>query len=779
MKIENISRYVKQWCAIIKNRYEELSKPVIFKNLKRGSKVNIVKNQIEVTKNSYQDDGEGVVSFPNGLCISDNNVQRNGTKYDIDTLDISKYQGQLTADHEDKLKNIIGRVEGVSKKDGRLTINKIVYAVKQNPYARLAYDLLVGGFSNAFSTETVGPSANDMDGTLYNHELVGLSQVVCPNNYSAVINTVRNSLEKAKEDGLDVQGIEEEILTVKEENTMDEDSKTPEVVESVETVEAEAPATPETETVETEVVENASKKKDDEEDAIEVEEVEVEDETEAKDDTESDEEDEDKKKKNDADEAKEETEPVTEEVETEVVENEISDAQVKELFDKIDNLTSMIEKVTGEDPLAEGVEEIVEDDLNETADKVENNVKEETQDMDKEEIQNAVAEALKGYFANAAPATAPEFKKDENSAELSDLDWKDRYNKQVNSAWEAFRAGSIEARKTLNEINEVNLNALKKEGIAKNSMTIASMGNFVIPPEMYREIIGKRTDYTAIINATNWRETDSLEFAWLKRNGDIDMRNVAMCDDGKNGNLKPISEYTAEPVTSKLEEMAAVTVVCNAATRFFAVDLLADVAAGYRNDYDRKRAQLVIARLEQAVIESAQSVDYAPKTDTEAMVAYLEAIAEISDATVNGTLIFNNKTFAQLKAHALEAGVNGPLSHIFTDGEQPQIFGTPYIVVPNDLMPTIESDDTVAFTVDGESVPITHAVFYADLSEFVGYTSGGLQYDVATEASYEVNGTVRSAYQRNELVLRGSFFRGGAVKDVTRVSGIKQIASES
>ena len=734
-----------------------------------------VKNQIEVTKNSYHDDGEGVVSFPNGLCISDNNVQRNGTRYDIDSLDISKYQGQLTADHEDKLKNIIGRVEGVSKKDGRLTVNKIVYAVKQNPYARLAYDLLVGGFSNAFSTETVGPTANDVDGTLYNHELVGLSQVVCPNNYSAIVNTVRNSLEKAKADGLDISEVEEKLLNVeKETNDMDEESK--EVVEKVEIEEvtednvAEGDETTETvaesaeEIVEADNKAEKDEKKDEEDETDKEAEVVVEEseETVTEDDTEDDTEDEDEKKKNSVE-----------------IDNEISDAQVKELFKKIDNLTSMIEKATTEEnPAVEGVEEIVEDDLNEATDKIENNLTEETQ-MDKEEIQNAVAEALKGYFANTVKAEAPEFKKEDNKAEISDLNWKDRYNKQVNAAWEAFRAGSVEARKTLNEINEVNLNALKEAGIAKNSMTIASMGNFVIPPEMYREIIGKRTDYTAIINATNWRETDSLEFAWLKRNGDIDMKNVAMCDDGANGNLKPISEYTAEPVTSKLEEMAAVTVVCNAATRFFAVDLLADVAAGYRNDYDRKRAQLVIVRLEQAVKESGQSVDYAPETDTEAMVAYLEAIAEISDATVNGTLIFNNKTFAQLKAHALEAGVNGPLSHIFTDGEQPQIFGTPYIVVPNDLMPTIESEDSVAFIVDGESVPITHAVFYADLSEFVGYTSGGLQYDVATEASYEVNGTVRSAYQRNELVLRGSFFRGGAVKDVTRVSGIKQAGAES
>ena len=94
-------------------------------------------------------------------------------------------------------------------------------------------------------------------------------------------------------------------------------------------------------------------------------------------------------------------------------------------------------------------------------------------------------------------------------------------------------------------------------------------------------------------------------------------------------------------------------------------------------------------------------------------------------------------------------------------------------------MPTIGSDDVISFTVDGEEIDITHAVFYADLSEFVGYTSGGLQYDLATEASYEVNGVVKSAYQRNELVLRGSFFRGGAIKDTTRVAGIEQGTIES
>ena len=700
------------------------------------------KNTIEVTRNSYKDEGEGIVSFPNGLCISDNQTQRNGTRYDIDSLDISKYAGQLTADHEDKLSNIIGRVEGVKKENGRISVDRIVYAVKQNPYARLAYDLLVGGFSKAFSTETIGPGADNMDGTLKNHELVGLSQVVCPNNYSAIINSVRNSLKTAEADGLNVDGVEEEILnSFSKETNMQDENKPVEAEEKVEEV-VETPEVKEPEMVEEpkeEVVEEPA--------AAEVEEVE-----------EKTEEPEAEEAENQVDEAEKE-------------ENEISDEQVAELFEKLDGLIDMVKDFTGEDEEKpadeEGVEEIVIDDLNAVDEKVENK-KEET--MDKEQIQNAVEEVLKGYFSN--DAKAPEFKKDEEGASYTDMDWKERYNKQVNSAYEAFRNGSIVGRQTLNEINEVNFNALKEAGIVKNSMTIASMGNFVIPPEMYKEIVGKRTDYSAIINATEWKETDSLEFAWLKRKGDIDMKNVAMCDDGKDGNLKPISEYTAEPVTSKLEEMAAVTVVCNAATRFFAVDLLSDVAAGYRNDYDRKRAQLVIARLEQAVEENGQSVDYAPLTDTEAMVDWLKAIAEISDTTVNGTLLFNNKTFAQLKAHALEAGANGPLSSIFIDGEIPRIFGMPYIVLPNDLLPTIESDDEVVFVVDGKEVEIKHAVFYADLGEFTGRTSGGLQYDISADASYEVDGTVRSAYQRNELVLRGSFFRGGAIKDTSRVAGI-------
>lgn len=687
--------------------------------------MNKVLNTVEVIRNSFHDDGDGIVSFPNGLTISDDQPQRNGTRYDINSLDISKYGGQLTADHEDKLKNIIGRVEGISKDGGRLKVNKIVYAVKQNPYARLAYDLLVNGFSRSFSTETIGPMPS-ADGTNYNHELVGLSQVVTPNNYSANVNqltqVVRNSLEEAQKDGLDVDGIEEQFMNhISEENMPTDEAKTVEVDN-----EAKVNENPQAEVVEESTNE------------VESEKVEYKFENEV----------------NNAVDTTQETEAMVEAL-TELVRAIVDD--------------EINPEATDEDETS-GVEEVVADDILNSADED----KKELNEMDKTEVKNAVLDALKELQGDEA--SEPVFQKnevaDKQTNSLSNLDWKQRYGKQVNAAYDAFRNGNIAAREELAKINEYNFNALKESGKVSNAMTIESMGNFVLPPEMYEEIQGRRTDYTALINATEWRETDRLEFAWLKRKGDIDMKNVAMCDDGADGNLKPISEYEAEPVTSKLEEMAAVTVVCNAATRFLAADLLGDVAAGYRNDYDRKRAQLIIARMEQAVKETGLEVELNDDSDTSKMVAWLRATSEISDATVNGTFIFNNKTFAKLKEYALTAGVNGPLSSIFTDGEIPQIFGIPYIVVPNDLMPTIESDDEIKFQVDGKDVEITHSVFYADLSEFTGRTSGGLQYNVSTEASYEVGGQTRSAYQRNEMVLRGSFFRGGAIKDTSRVAGV-------
>ena len=177
-----------------------------------------IKNQLQisVSNDGFVDEGDGIISFPNGLTITDDTVMRSGTRYDIDSLDIDNYPGQLTGDHVDSLGTLIGKVIGVAKSGNRVVVSAIKYAVNENPYARLAYNLLVGGFSNSFSIETLGPMA-DGNGSYRNHELVGLSQVVVPNNYNAKLNQfneiVHNSLERSQQDGFDTTGIEEKIYS--------------------------------------------------------------------------------------------------------------------------------------------------------------------------------------------------------------------------------------------------------------------------------------------------------------------------------------------------------------------------------------------------------------------------------------------------------------------------------------------------------------------------------------------------------------------------------------
>jgi hypothetical protein len=709
--------------------------------------------QVAVPQGSFVDEGDGVISFPNGLVITDGTVQRNGTRYDIDTLDISRYGNQLTGDHKDELGNLIGETIGVVKQNGKVIVNKIRYAIKENPYGRLAYDLLRGGFSKNFSTETIGPQPDASSGIYWNAELVGLSQVVTQNNYNAHVNkfneVVHNSLEQSKQDGLDVTGIEERVLnsTAEEEKKMEEnkDKKVEEVITDEEAAKTTT-VVDETEKVEVEEAEEVETETESEKEEVEVEapaeDVETKIETE-----------EAETAKNDA--TEEEAEVEVEETETKV-ENEVEEKEAEVVTEEKET-NNKETKMTKED-----IAEIVANALKPIATEL-----------------ATVREEAKNAFD--ASAKEPEFKKEEEVAknDYKSMDFEDRYQAQVDAAWNYLQNGNIAAGETLRSINQVNLDALKDAKIARNSISLEELGNFVIAPEMYNEIAGHRNDYTAILNATDWKETLSLEFAWLERVGDIDMKSVALnaTAEDADANLKPISEYSAVPRKSQLEELAAVTVVATSLTRFAAVDLLADAAQGYRNDFDRKRAQLVIAKLEGAIDKTGFSTGYAPTENVDALTAWIDAVTDISDTTLNGTLIFNARTFAELKSRALRAGANGPLSEILTTGELPTVFGYKFIIVPNDLMPSLGGSESIAHIIEGVSVPINHAVFFADLTTFTGRTSGGLQYDVSNSAPYEVGGVTRSAYQRNELVLRGSFFRGGAVKDVQVVSGIRQGAA--
>lgn len=383
-------------------------------------------------------------------------------------------------------------------------------------------------------------------------------------------------------------------------------------------------------------------------------------------------------------------------------------------------------------------------------------------------------EALeKQIFDNST--SEPTFKKAKAksvSNELESTDYRERHGQQILQAWNWLKQGSSEAHKKLMDINAFHLEKLQEKNIVSNAVTLADFGNFVISPELLSDIEGHRSDFSAFLGRLDWRETLSLQMAWLKRSGDINMQEVEMCDDDANGNLKPISDYGATIEQANLHELAAVTPVCTAATRFLAADLLGDVAAGYRTDYDRKRAQLAIVRMQQAVNSTGNTITYGTTSNGSALEAFINTWSQASEEVMNGVFVMSAQTYGELVRRLVGAGISGPLSGVFTTGDQPMILGRPYVIVPNELLPALNTATTRSFTVEGQSVTINQAVFYFDPSTFTGRTSGGLQYDLSTEAAYEENGTVKSAYQRNELVLRGSMFRNGAIKDEDKVVGL-------
>ena len=459
--------------------------------------------------------------------------------------------------------------------------------------------------------------------------------------------------------------------------------------------------------------------------------------------------------------ADEETKEAVEETQTEEVENSITEDSESEESE---------EETEKEDAEQKEPQEIKENKM----------TKEELQEIlnsFKAEVVNEILDAKV-----EEPAVEETEAEEKNEPEV-EKNWRKRYNEQIACAWNAYRLHNIDAAQKLAKINKFNFEEKKNKidnGSNTEVMTIETADDFVLPYEVDNMIHGKRTNYSAILDAVEYQTTDRLTFAWATREGDIDMQNVAMCDDGVDGNLKPISTYELKKGVAQMEELAAVTPICDNATKYLAVDILSDVAAGYRNDYDRKLAQLVIVRMQQAVNKTGNSVELEGTTSIEKLVEFIKATTKVSNSVVNGTFVFNAKTKAQLVEYLFSASAEGELGKdTMTTGEFPTIFGYPYIVVPNDLMPTLGEGDTKSFKAMNnetgviDTVTINSPVFYGDLDEYRGKVSGGLKYDVSAEAAYETaDGSVPSAWQRNELVLRGSFLRGGYIANQGAFAGL-------
>lgn len=735
--------------------------------------------------NSFFDRGDGVVEFPNGLVITDDSVMWSGTKYDIESLDINEYPGQLTLDHWDSIggDTLIGKVEGVHKEGNKVVVDRIRYAINASENAKRAYNLLVGGFSNAFSIETIGPWA-DEENTMHNHKLVGLSQVVMGNNKHAVANSI---------DG------------IKHTNEKGEEEDTENCVAKHE-IRVESTVEPQVEEKGEDMSSTKAQANGEQEEVLETLAEELKNET-----------------FNEAEKAEEQEDATAEEpkVERPMTQSAPSDEENPKAdgVENIDTETTEVENSTDESDEEEKVEESEEEEAETEAEEVENEAKAPEEDiqvsteeepadekvqvntknnnaketeMTKEEISKLINEAIKN-FAEAQVSATPEVeepKKEE--VEVNEADKEEPYSleKHANLILRALKTRSAMDYDKLARVNNSNLEALKAAGKVSNSMTIEDWGNFVLPPEMYDKLVGGRTDYSAILDATDWRETDRLEFAWLTRNGDIEMQNTAMCearpaDPKDTSNLKPISQYGAVQHIEQMEHLAAVTPVCSAATKYLVVDLVADAIAGYRNNYDKKRAELVIAKLQEAVNETNNKVQFNNNgTSDDKLTTFIETMAELSNVGSTGTFIFTEKTLFKIMEYITprESALGDRAFDAGKDGIR-RIFGTPYIVVPNSLMPSLEGDTANnpkysyipkdASSTAPQDIEITSTVFYGDLSLFTGYTSGGLIFDMTEQAAYELpDGTVRSAFQRDEIVLRGYFYRGAAYRQPEAMAAI-------
>ena len=127
-----------------------------------------------------------------------------------------------------------------------------------------------------------------------------------------------------------------------------------------------------------------------------------------------------------------------------------------------------------------------------------------------------------------------------------------------------------------------------------------------------------------------------------------------------------------------------------------------------------------------------------------------------------------------LVSHALKAGSNGPLSDLFAKGPDgiPTFLGHRYAVVSGDLLPNLNTASTKTWTFEEETVTVNHGILLADPTDFVGRVSGGLNFQVSDSAAYEQGGSVKSAWQRDQVVFRGYGYRASGLYFDENVSGV-------
>lgn len=662
--------------------------------------------KFSIDANSFEDDGQGTITFPGGQVLMDDRELRSGYAYDIESMDVSEFNGSVTEDHDRAIRSIVAKTTAY-KRGNQILMDSLQFAINENPAAQIDYDLYRNGYAKDFSIETYGPWP-DENNKFMRAKMVGLSCVVVGNSKASTMNSemktiIANSLATAKKNGLDTADVEQK-LGVKatepiETNSHKEKDMTYKTIKNGQTFAVKV------------TYKNAA-----------------------------------------GEDASIELQPGTS---VDVAEDQAEGAenQIKQATNPADAPITANDLTTA---------------LNAALDARDKKVDERLSGFEKALLDNS--------------ARAPQFKPVEKSTrnasgKLEDMDWKERTALQVQSLAASFK-GNRDAAERVWAINAHNLEDLQKEGLVSNALDLPDLGNFVIPKEMIAEIKEQVSNYSPLLTLFKFDETLSLDTAWLKGTGEVSMSDVEMNDNGDNTDLKPISKPTFSTDQTSLKEFAAVTPIKQSAIRFAAVDLVQHLTKLYRRAYDRALAESIIGRLEKAVESNGNTVPYnfssAAGGNVEALITLITAWADVAEFSPNGVYLMTQKSYAHLFAMALRSGINGPLSTLFTTGPNavPLFLGRPYAIVPSTLMPSLNTAATKSWTFEGTSVTVNSGVFFADPADFVGKVSGGLNFQVSDVAAYEENSTVKSSFQRDELVFRGYGYRASGLYFAENVSAV-------
>lgn len=154
------------------------------------------------------------ILFDEPQVITDGTVQKDGSYYDIPSLDIASWNGKVMADHDYSFSKRLGTAIGAQKDlaNNRVTIAGIKFS-RNNPEAQLAMDMAVEGLIE-FSTGTLGWT--EEDGRRENHQIYELSIVGVGNNDNTHMNEA-DLLAVAAQNGIDLSKYN---LKSKEHNSM-------------------------------------------------------------------------------------------------------------------------------------------------------------------------------------------------------------------------------------------------------------------------------------------------------------------------------------------------------------------------------------------------------------------------------------------------------------------------------------------------------------------------------------------------------------------------------